>query len=56
MGEMALNEFVSKMPKVSAPSSAAGEPPKPACDALSEDEKEICEIMGISSETFKKGK
>ena len=56
MGETALNEFVSKMPKVSAPSSAAGEPPKPACDALSEDEKEICEIMGISSETFKKGK
>lgn len=56
MGETALNEFISKMPRVSAPSLAAGEPPKPACDALSEDEKEICEIMGISSETFKKGK
>ena len=56
MGETALNEFISKMPKISSPSLTAGEPPKSAAVDLSEDEKEICEIMGISSQTFKKGK
>lgn len=55
MGEVAFNEFVEKMPTV-ATYQAAPANPSAASDDLNDEEKAMCQAMGISHETFKKGK
>lgn len=56
MGEVAFNELISKMPGVSGVAVPSAQPAPTTATGLSEEEKAMCQAMGITEEIYKKGR